>query len=230
MAGHARRGAGSAAAALLVAALVAGAPATAQDVSPMPAPSTAAATPAASPGPRHIDLALTSRLQILDRAGQPVTALAVRPGETLEISVGNQARFAHNLFIGDHDLLAADQTDGMPGVDDFAGGVHTFTWVVPADVTGLWFGCTVVGHFSLMQGPIVAVVETMPDLAGLPEPDARALLDASGLLAVERTTAADPTVAEGTVIAQVPAAGSPVDPTTVVQLTVSGDPSASPGS
>jgi hypothetical protein len=165
---------------------------------------------------------------VLDRAGNPVAALAVRPGETLEISVANHARFAHNLFIGGHDLLAADQTDGLPGVDDFAGGVRTFTWIVPADVTDLWFGCTVVGHFSLMRGPIVAVVDTMPDLTGLPEADARALLDVSGLLMVERTVAADPDSPIGTVIAQVPAAASPVDPTTVVELTVAGDPSASP--
>jgi hypothetical protein len=228
MVGHARRGAGSAAAALLVGALTVGAPAIAQDVSPMPTPSAVATTPA-PPGPRHIDLALTSRLQILDRAGQPVRALAVRPGETLEISVGNQARFAHNLFIGDHDLLAADQTDGMPGVDDFSGGVRTFTWVVPTDVHGLWFGCTVVGHFSLMQGPIVAVADTMPDLAGLTEADALALLDTSGLFSVERRTVADPTIPAGTVLAQQPAPGSPVDPTTVVELTVAADPTASPG-
>jgi hypothetical protein len=220
MAGHARRGATLAATALLITALTGGTAAIAQDPS----------APSASPAPRHIDLALTSRLQVLDRAGKPVKALAVRPGETLEIAVGNQARFAHNLFIGAHDALAGDQTDGMPGVDDFAGGVQTFTWTVPADVTDLWFGCTVVGHFSLMQGPIVAVVDTMPDLAGLPEADALTLLDTSGLFAVERTTAPDPAAAPGTVLSQEPAAGSPVDPTTIVRLTVAADPSASPAS
>lgn len=214
--------------ALLVTALVSAPTAIAQDASPDPVASFHPGVPSADPGPRQIDLALTSRLQVLDRAGHPVKALAVRPGETLEISVANQARFAHNLFIGGHDLLAADQTDGMPGVDDFAGGVRTFTWTVPVDVTDLWFGCTVVGHFSLMRGPIVAVVNTMPDVAGLPEADARALLDASGLLAVERTIAADPSSVAGTVIGQVPAPGSPVDPTTIVGLTVAGDPSASP--
>ena len=51
-------------------------------------------------------------MQILDEAGQPVTALVVRPGETLEISVANGARFPHNLFIGPQDALAADQTAG----------------------------------------------------------------------------------------------------------------------
>ena len=189
-------------------------------------PTSPPASPAAAPGSRQIQLATTSMMQILDATGKPVKALVVRPGETLEIGVSNGARFAHNLVIGTHDALAADQVDGLPGVPAFAGGVRTFTWSVPASVDDLWFGCTVVGHFSVMQGRVVAIVEVMPDLAGLAEADATALLTASGLVEVERLEAADPTVPAGTLLAQEPAAGSPVDLTTVVRTTVSTGPAS----
>lgn len=184
------------------------------------------ASPAIAPGPRQVQLTTTSMMQILDATGQPVTALVVQPGETLEISVSNWARFAHNLVIGTRDALASDQVAGLPGVPAFAGGVRTFTWSVPASVDDLWFGCTVVGHFSVMQGRVVAIVDAMPDVAGLPEADAVALLTASGLLHVERLEAADPTIPAGTLLAQEPAAGSPVDLTTVVRTTVSTGPAS----
>ncbi|HSM33747.1 MAG TPA: hypothetical protein VK987_06625, partial [Anaerolineae bacterium] len=35
-------------------------------------------------------------------------------------------------------------------------GVQELEWVVPADVSGLKFGCTVPGHYSIMQGTFSA--------------------------------------------------------------------------
>ncbi len=182
------------------------------------------ASPAASPGPRQMHLSTTSRMEILDETGRPVATLTVRPGETLAISVGNQARFAHNLYIGSYDALAANQTAELPGVPAFTGGSRSFLWTVPTSVEDLWFGCTVVGHFSVMKGRVVAIAEVMPDLVGLAEPDAIAVLGTSGLLAVERLEASDPAITVGTVLAQEPPAGSVVDPATVVRYTVSSGP------
>lgn len=218
---------------LLSAAAVVGAMTTAgisaADPSPSAAP-VASAAPSAVPGatPRVIELYETSLMQILDADGKPVSAIAVQPGETVEIVVGNQARFAHNLAIGPMAALEAGDLTGLPAVEPFTGGSRTITWTVPQDVSDVWFGCTVVGHLSLMQGRFVAVAETMPDVTGTLDADATAQLAASGLLTVERITAADASVPAGTVIAQAPAAGEPVDPTTVVQLTIAADPSASP--
>ena len=31
-------------------------------------------------------------------------------------------------------------------------GTQEFTWTVPDDVTGIKFGCTVPGHYQLMNG------------------------------------------------------------------------------
>jgi hypothetical protein len=177
--------------------------------------------PAARPPLRRLQLATTSMMQILDPSGQPVAVLAVRPGETLEIAVTNGARFPHNLYIGPQDALAADRTADLPGVPAFTGGTRTFTWTVPASVEDLWFGCTVVGHFSVMNGRVVAIADVMPELVGLAEADAVTVLTDAGLLAVERLEAADPAVPAGTVIGQEPAAGSPVDPAAVVRYTVS---------
>jgi hypothetical protein len=218
MPGAARRVGAGLAGVTVVASAIAAAGGTVLAADP-PAPS----SPSASQGPgsaRHIDLVETSMMQILDGAGQPVPVLVVRPGETVEIGITNGARFPHNLVIGPHDALAAGEIADLPGVPAFTGSTRSFTWTVPASVDDLWFGCTVVGHFAVMQGRVVALAEVMPDLAGLPEADAIALLQASGLLAVERSESPDPAAEPGTVLAQQPAAGAPVDLDTVVQVTV----------
>ncbi len=185
------------------------------------------ASPGARPGARVVSLTMTMRLQILDEAGRPLSVLPVRPGETLEISVANVAPFAHNLYIGPRDALAAGQTAGLPGVPAFAGGSQTLTWTVPDQVEGLWFGCTVVGHFSLMHGVVIAVADQMPDLVGMAEADALDALQSAGLVHGERREVADPTVSAGTVVAQEPPPGAPVDLDTVVRYSISGEPSAS---
>jgi azurin len=49
----------------------------------------------------------------------------------------------------------ANQVDGLPGLPDFIEGTQDFTWTVPDDVASLKYGCTVPGHYQLMQGVFV---------------------------------------------------------------------------
>jgi hypothetical protein len=121
--------------------------------SPSPSGSPAATgSPSASAGvARVIELEEDAALQIL-MDGQKVTELAVTVGETITFRVTNTAGYLHNLYIGTDEQLKDNQVEGLPGVPDFAEGTQEFTWTVPPDVTSLKFGCTVPGHYQLMQG------------------------------------------------------------------------------
>ena len=48
------------------------------------------------------------------------------------------------------------------GIPTWQTGVQELTWVVPADITGLKFGCTVPGHYALMQGTFSAGAPAEP--------------------------------------------------------------------
>ncbi len=143
------------------------APATAAPASEAPAsaaPSAVASAPAESVAPgesttpgeaRVIELELTGALEIKEN-GAKVTEIPVTPGETITFKVTNTAGYAHNFWIGTDQELMLNQTQGLAGIPDFTTGTEELTWTVPADVTGLKFGCTVPGHYTLMQGTFVA--------------------------------------------------------------------------
>jgi uncharacterized protein YcgI (DUF1989 family) len=124
-----------------------------------PMASTAPGEPTASGAPvvpageaRVIDLVLTGALQITDPSGAQVRDIPVTPGETITFRVDNQAGFDHNFYIGTDEQLIVPAGTTDTGIATWQSGVQELTWVVPADITGLKFGCTVPGHYSLMQG------------------------------------------------------------------------------
>jgi mono/diheme cytochrome c family protein/uncharacterized cupredoxin-like copper-binding protein len=126
--------------------------------------SSASAAPIDNPGtaeaPRKIPLDLTGSISITDADGNPVPAIAVKAGETIEFDVTNQAGFEHNFFIGPEAELskAAGDIPGGTGIPAFKGPdvTKTLTWTVPAaDATDLQFACTVPGHYGTMHGNFV---------------------------------------------------------------------------
>ena len=47
----------------------------------------------------------------------------------------------------------SNQTTGLTGIPEWSDAeAKELMWVVPDDITGLKFGCTVPGHYTLMQG------------------------------------------------------------------------------
>ncbi len=94
----------------------------------------------------------TGALQFTDPAGTQVRDIPVTPGETVTFRVDNQAGFDHNFYIGTDDQLMVPSTTTDVGIPTWQTGVQEVTWTVPADITGLKFGCTVPGHYALMQG------------------------------------------------------------------------------
>jgi uncharacterized cupredoxin-like copper-binding protein len=94
----------------------------------------------------------TGALQFTDPAGTQVRDIPVTPGETVTFRIDNQAGFDHNFYIGTDDQLMVPSATTDVGIPPWQTGVQEVTWTVPADITGLKFGCTVPGHYSLMQG------------------------------------------------------------------------------
>jgi mono/diheme cytochrome c family protein/uncharacterized cupredoxin-like copper-binding protein len=116
--------------------------------------STGTAAPIDNPGtaaePRVIKLQATGALQFTDEAGTQLKDIPVKAGEVVKFEVDNTAGFSHNFHIGtDADLTGNAPT--LVGIPDWPTGVQTFDWTVPASGE-LKFGCTVPGHYSLMQG------------------------------------------------------------------------------
>lgn len=105
--------------------------------------------------PRVIELQADSALRFTDPSGQPVNEIAVTPGETILFRVDNTAGFTHNLFIGQESELSAPSATTDVGIPDWETGVQELEWVVPEDISGLMFACTVPGHFFTMQGSFV---------------------------------------------------------------------------
>ena len=102
--------------------------------------------------PRVVELQADGALRFTDTSGQPLTDIAVTPGETISFEVENTAGFAHNFWIGTDEELIVMNGSTDTGVPDFTTGVEVVEWVVPDDVSNLKFGCTVPGHYTLMQG------------------------------------------------------------------------------
>jgi uncharacterized cupredoxin-like copper-binding protein len=128
------------------------APATAAPASAAPSAPASEAPASVVPGEaRVIELELDGALQIKQN-GQKVTDIPVTPGETITFKLNNTAGYAHNFWIGTDQELSVPNAKTAAGVPDWNSGPQEFTWVVPDDVSGLKFGCTVPGHYSLMQG------------------------------------------------------------------------------
>jgi mono/diheme cytochrome c family protein len=123
-----------------------------------------AATPAPvdNPGtaenPRVIEIEGTGNLQWVDPATQAqIKQLSVVEGETVEFHVINNSGLQHNLHIGTEDVLStAPQDNDLPGVPTFTEGTETFTYTVEGG-DALKFGCTVLGHYSVMNGDLALV-------------------------------------------------------------------------
>jgi mono/diheme cytochrome c family protein/uncharacterized cupredoxin-like copper-binding protein len=121
----------------------------------------ATAAPVESPGtadnPRVVEVHAKG-VKWVDPAGQPLTAISVVDGETIEFHIVNDDGFPHNFHIGGAAELstATDQTD-LPGVDNFASGTQTFTYTVEALPDQPQFACTVPGHYSSMNGSLAVV-------------------------------------------------------------------------
>ena len=101
---------------------------------------------------RVIDIQADGALRFTDANGEQVRDIPVTPGETVVFRVDNTAGFDHNFYIGlDAELITpSGSTD--TGIPTWATGVQELEWVVPDDITDLKFGCTVPGHYTLMQG------------------------------------------------------------------------------
>lgn len=108
--------------------------------------------PSGAPGDaRVIELEENVAMQIL-LDGVQVKDIPVTVGETILFRIDNTANFDHNFYIGTLEELQVPNATTAVGVPTNQLGVQEFEWVVPEDVTGLMFGCTVPGHFQLMQG------------------------------------------------------------------------------
>jgi uncharacterized cupredoxin-like copper-binding protein len=116
---------------------------------------TASASPSGSPTGTVIELAMTSSLQFT-QGGQPIDSLELAVGEEYTFRVTNSAGFVHNIWLATPEQLAADDTDGQPGLDDFETGTQEFSWTPTAEAEGWEFGCTVTGHYQAgMKGTLV---------------------------------------------------------------------------
>jgi plastocyanin len=113
-----------------------------------------AATPQSSGAPagggiaNEIDLVETASLQITNPAGQPVTTITVRRGQTYHFKITNTAGFVHNFYIGKVSDLEADNLAKLTGVGDFSSGTKEFDYTFSDTSAPLGFGCMVPGHYQ----------------------------------------------------------------------------------
>jgi uncharacterized cupredoxin-like copper-binding protein len=84
-----------------------------------------------------------------------VSNIPVKAGEVVRFEVDNTAGYTHNFHIGTDAELSAS-APGLPGIPDWESGVQTYEWTVPTE-GDLKFGCTVPGHYALMQGTFTIV-------------------------------------------------------------------------
>jgi uncharacterized cupredoxin-like copper-binding protein len=121
--------------------VLAQAPAVAEPVAGLAAPSDA----------RVIELEAEGANRFL-QDGEQIRDIPLTPGETVVFRIDNTAGFAHNFYIGSDEELSLPSGTTSVGIPDWETGVQELAWVVPEDVSGLRFACTVPGHYYTMQG------------------------------------------------------------------------------
>jgi hypothetical protein len=123
------------------------------EVTEAPEATTAPVETAAPPDgePRVIELEADPAIRFL-QDGQQIREIGVTPGETVLFRVTNTSGFAHNFYIGPDDELSVMGGTTDVGIPNWETGVQEMEWVVPEDISGLRFACTVPGHYFTMQG------------------------------------------------------------------------------
>jgi hypothetical protein len=124
---------------------------------PPPAPTPATPAPGETPDAPScdvIELELTSDLRIL-RDGQQVAEIRVQAGQDYVFRVDNTAGYIHNIYLGPPERLLANDTAGLPGLDEWESGVREFSWTATSDAQSWQFACTVPGHYAPMHGELV---------------------------------------------------------------------------
>jgi hypothetical protein len=101
---------------------------------------------------RVIEIEATASLQFRDERGDTLEHIAVTPGETVLFRVDNTAGFDHNFYVGSEHELEEPEGVTDTGISTWTEGVRELEWIVPSDVSGLMFGCTVPGHFTPTHG------------------------------------------------------------------------------
>jgi len=109
--------------------------------------------PGTPDSPRVIKLQETAALEILGEDGQKTASIPVKAGETVRFEIENTAGYEHNLWIGTDAELNVPNATTAAGVKGFTTGTQTFDYTVP-ESGDLKFGCTVPGHYSLMNGAL----------------------------------------------------------------------------
>lgn len=124
----------------------------AETAEPAPPSPEAIVTPGpAEDGVRVVELESTASLLFLQH-GERIPDIAVTPGETVRFSIDNTAGFAHNFYIGEDSVLSVPLATTEVGIAAWESGVRELEWVVPDDIAGLMFGCTIPGHYFTQQG------------------------------------------------------------------------------
>jgi hypothetical protein len=116
--------------------------------SPPSADPSAAASPVA--GARVIEIQ-ASGIRFI-QGGEDLRDILVAPGETVVFRIDNVSGFDHNFYIGTDEQLRENWAETEIGIGKWDYGVQELEWTVPEDITDLKFGCTVPGHYALMQG------------------------------------------------------------------------------
>jgi hypothetical protein len=102
------------------------------------------------------------------QGGEVVTDIPVTPGETVVFRVNNVAGVKHNFYIGTDEELRVQSGTTDVGIADWIrrpDRVQELTWTVPDDISGLKFGCTIIGHYDASQGTFSLAGETGAEAA-----------------------------------------------------------------
>lgn len=104
--------------------------------------------------------------------GEPVTDIPVTPGETVIIEVNNTSGIKHDFYIGTDEELKVPEGTTDTGLTAWIRNGDTrikqLEWTVPDDISGLKFGCTILGHYDAMQGTFSLVGDGREAEAGQP--------------------------------------------------------------
>ena len=110
--------------------------------------------------PRVVEIEATGSLQFTDAVGGLLEEISVTPGETVLFRVDNTAHFDHSFYIGTEYQLSQPAAVTDSGIGTWVAGIEELEWRVPDDVTGIFFGCTIPGHFATMHGRFVVSAST----------------------------------------------------------------------